>query len=220
MSATEEEKGIRKNDRGELVLSLNALRPKPRWLEIGDETVKIPGSLTLGQMLEIQGLEEELKSADSTEETAKAALEAFTDLLNSIILDANRDLPDDWRLEMGIQEATHLLVFIASPDDSIAEAFIEAITNPKQGDAEKPDGVSDEAHELAQRAGLEDPESEEASRPLRSGKRSSRSSSRSAKSTAGRRSGGSTPAARSRRSGSTSASRSNGKPSASETTTD
>lgn len=212
--------GIRRNDRGELVLSMEALRPKPRWLEVTDASsgdlvqLRISGNLPLDKMLELQGLERDLTSAEASESSATAALQHFTDLLNELINKDNPDLPDDFRLEMGIAEATHLLVFLATPDDSIAEAFAKAIT---QGGAEKPDGASDDAHALARDAGLETSGEGKKADPLRSKKRSSSHSSRSARSTTGRRSGGSSRAAPGKRSASTSGSRSAGTKSAKQT---
>lgn len=216
---TADRPGVRRNDRGELVLSMEALRPKPRWLEVKDASsgdlvqLRISGNLSLDKMLELQGLERELTSAEASESSATAALQHFTELLNGLISEDNPDLPDDFRLEMGIAEATHLLIFLATPDDSIAEAFAKAIT---QGGAEKPDGASDDAHALAREAGLEVEKAEKAA-PLRSKKRSSSRSSRSARSTTGRRSGGSSRAAPGKRSASTSGSRSASKQSAKQT---
>lgn len=218
MTETTTENGVRRNERGELVLSLDALRPKPRWLELpgpdGEPVqVKIPGSLSLETMLELQALEERIRHG-KTDAEAIDAIRSFTAILTDIIDRANPNLPDDLRLDLGLQEATRLLVYLAAPSESVAAAFVEAIT---AGGSEKPDGASDDAHALARAAGIELPGEAKPSAPLRSGKRSSSRSSPSAKSTAGRRSGGSSRAARSKRSASTSATRSGGKKSAKQT---
>lgn len=208
MAATETE-GMERNARGELVLDLDTLRPKPRWLRLpgpnGEKVeVKIPGNLSLDSMLELRAIEGGIRDTESTEDEVVDEIKRFTDLLQKIIDDENPG--NEIRLELGVVEATRLLIFLAQPDDSLAEAFVRAITGDDEGGAEKPDGASADARRIARAAGIETEEGE-ADAPLRSPKRSSSRSSRSASSTAGRPNGGKTRAARGKRSGSTSRSR-------------
>jgi hypothetical protein len=215
--AAAEENGIRTNERGEMVLSIETLRPKARWLQFPDPDggtidVKIPGSLALGDMIELRAIEQAISQPGGSDDVVIDELGKFADLLADIIGRENPDLSDDFTLDLDYVTATRLLVFLSQPNESMAMAWVDALT---AGGGEKPDAASRDAHELARRAGLED-EGEEA-RPLRSTRRSSSRSSRSAKSTAGRPSGGSGRAARGRRSGSTSRTRSNGSASDSET---
>lgn len=202
-----ETEGTSYNDRGELVLDLNSLRPKPRWIRVGDVEFKIPGNLPLDTMIELQQMESAFSKRDSTNAEAVDTLNQFTVLLTELIEQANPDV-ERIELDLDVVTAVRLLVFIAQPEDSMAAAFVKAIT---AGGGEKPDVASSEAHRLARAAGLEAEETEgETDGPLRSAKRSSSRSSRSASSTTGRRSGGKPPAARGKRSAPTSRSRSKG----------
>lgn len=217
MSVLEDGSAVRTNESGELVLSLSKLRPRPRWIELegaSGETVsvKVPGNLPLHRMMYLREIEGRLVQA--TDEEALVALSDLEEEFAAIIADGNPDV--DVELNLDAVQAVALFGFLARPHDDLATLWVDALT---AGRGEKPDAASDDAHEIAQRAGIEDADSEESGRPLPSTKPSSRRSSASANSTAGRRSGGSTRAARGRRSGSTSRTRSSNSASGSETET-
>lgn len=221
MSVAEAEiPGIERNARGELVLDIDALRPKPRWLKLpgpdGEKVdVKIPGNLMLDDMLALEALERGIRDPEKSNEEMFGILQEFTSLLQTII---DRETPgNDVKVDLDYVTATRMLIFLAQPDDSIAINFVRAISGEYEG-AEKPDGAEEAARKLADKAGIEEGgDGEKPQRPLRSKKRSSSRSSRSASSTTGRRSGGSAPAAAGKRSASTSRSRSKGRGNAKQT---
>src|SRR6516162_68572 len=143
--AVAESNGIETNDRGELVLDIAALRPKPRWLKLpdgdgGTVEVKIPGGLSLETMLDLQAMEESIRDPEHGDAEVVDTIRAFADLLSGIITRENPGV--DVKLDLGIVEATRLLVFLAQPDDSMATAFVKALT---AGGGEKPDAAIDEA---------------------------------------------------------------------------
>jgi hypothetical protein len=204
----EQASAVSTNERGELVLSLDRLRAKPRWIEVPDESgelvrVKIPGSLSLQQMMDFWAIEDELTADGMTDEKAIPILADLSVELGEIIARNNPGV--EVTLDLDPRQAVALFGFLARPHDTLAALFVDALT----GGGEKPD-VADDARTIARAGGMEDAldAEEEGSAPLASERRSSSRSSRSGRSTAGSRSGGKPPAARGKASARTSRSRS------------
>lgn len=171
------------------LFNLDALVPPDRKIQVGGRVYTVPTEIPLEMMMSFVRFEEKRATEEATMEEQFGVLREIEDLIRNLLAEHNDDVPE--KLHLGVRRVPLLITHLTG-GRTATEAVMNALSGGAISLLEK---NLDDAYSDAEGANLIEPEDKgKVTPPLASAKRSSRHSSRSPKSSTGKRSGGKTPA--------------------------